>query len=819
MRAQKNSRRVWRRVLGLALVGISGLPALGEALLVRDGQPLAEIVTAGAPPRMTRLAAQELQAYVEKISGAKLSIVTNPTPGIAAQIYVGRSGYTDGLNIKDKGLASDAFRMVSGPNWLVLLGHDSDFTEPDTYIAPKAGGGKDYGTWDALTGGMFDNPMSAAPYYDFNPALKLSQSDGRGSLNAVYEFLRMQGVRWYFPGAIGEVVPRAENIALPKIDRTVRPDFAVRNLSIMFNDFGRGSPDYVMWQLRLGVNGGRELTGIGSGFGHGMRNVHVRNKAHPDWFALFDGKRATNSAFGQGEPCLSSEGLFQATLKYAEAFFRIYPEQRMIDLGPIDGYGCLCQCELCKGKGTFERGWNGRMSDYVWGFVNRVATELYKTHPDRRVNCVAYSGYQLPPLNIGKLSPNVTVTLCRWRSEFGDPEKRDAFRKLTEAWLEKLPSKELYIWDYYLHARPGGPWDGVPAFFPHLIADDLSFLKGKSKGDFIEVQEFWPAWNLKRQAMAANHLNVYVTARMYWDASQDLDALLADYYEKFYGPAAAEMKAFVEYAEANWQSSTKDAKVIDRLIALLAAARKAAGDTVYGKRVGLLTQFMQPLLEKRDTIAAGRKGVPVMEVRKRAKADVTVDGKLGEPFWQDLDVFPLRELKTGAPPAHPGSVKVAWAEDSLYLGIVCGESDLKMLNIGSKEDENTNIFNGDNVELLIETPTHAYYQIGISPSGAIVDMDRKGGMNTLWSSQAKVAAYVGDGSWTLEIRLPAAGASQEELDAMHGISGSLPTEGQPWYINVCRQRLRGEERELSAFSPTGTDTFHVLMKFGKLVVK
>jgi hypothetical protein len=435
------------------------------------------------------------------------------------------------------------------------------------------------------------------------------------------------------------------------------------------------------------------------------------------------------------------------------------------------------------------------------------------------VNCVAYSGYQLPPLNIEKMSPNVTVTICRWRSEFGDTEKRDAFRKLTEAWLEKLPSKEIYIWDYYLHGRPEGHWDGVPAYFTRLIADDLSYLKGKSKGEFIEIQEFWGGWNLKRHAMAVNHLNVYVTTRLHWDANLDLDALLAEYYEKFYGPAAVEMKAFVEYAEANWEKAPKDAKIIDQLTALIGAARQKAGDTIYGKRVEMVSAFMQPLRDKRDTIAAGRKGVPVLEARKRPKAELTLDGKLDEPFWQDLVAYPLKELATGKVPGQPGSVKVAWAEDSLYLGIVCEDADMKTLNIGSKEDENTNILNGDNVELLVETQTHSYYQLAIGPSGAMVDMDRKGGLNTLWSSQGKVAARIADGAWTLEVRLPAAGASQESLDATHGISGDVPTEDQPWYINVCRQRLRGEVRELSAVSPTGTESFHVMLKLGKVVVK
>jgi len=36
---------------------------------------------------------------------------------------------------------------------------------------------------------------------------------------------------------------------------------------------------------------------------------------------------------------------------------------------------------------------------------------------------------------------------------------------------------------------------------------------------------------------------------------------------------------------------------------------------------------------------------------------------------------------------------------------------------------------------------------------------------------------------------------------------------------VCRQRVRGEARELSAFSPTGKKVFHEVMKFGRLYMR
>jgi len=47
-----------------------------ERFLVRNGRPLAEIVIDEKPQRSTRLAAHALRTYVEKISGARLGIVT-----------------------------------------------------------------------------------------------------------------------------------------------------------------------------------------------------------------------------------------------------------------------------------------------------------------------------------------------------------------------------------------------------------------------------------------------------------------------------------------------------------------------------------------------------------------------------------------------------------------------------------------------------------------------------------------------------------------------------------------------------------------------
>ena len=51
------------------------------------------------------------------------------------------------------------------------------------------------------------------------------------------------------------------------------------------------------------------------------------------------------------------------------------------------------------------------------------------------------------------------------------------------------------------------------------------------------------------------------------------------------------------------------------------------------------------------------------------------------------------------------------------------------------------------------------------------------------------------------------------------IAGAKPTESAPWHFNLCRQRARDKETELSAFSPAGKRSFHELVKFGPLTVK
>jgi hypothetical protein len=137
---------------GLCIAAVHAVAA--DTFIVKDGHPCSEIVIADEPPRATRLAAQELQTYVEKISGAKLSIITEPSGNVPVRVFVGRSSHTDKLGITDEGLKYGAYRIVSGDDWLVFIGDDTDFTpiEPWPRGYQDIRSGKMQRAWNAITG-------------------------------------------------------------------------------------------------------------------------------------------------------------------------------------------------------------------------------------------------------------------------------------------------------------------------------------------------------------------------------------------------------------------------------------------------------------------------------------------------------------------------------------------------------------------------------------------------------------------------------------------------------------------------------------------
>lgn len=810
----------------------SSMPAL-----VKDGQPQAQIIVAEERPRMVSLAALELQHYVERISGAKLPIATeHDSSSYPAAIFVGSSPETEKRGVTDDGLQYGAYRIASGDNWLALLGSDFDYAPPEPWARKHSDKERAQADWDKLTsdktdsgwghpfGNFFkgewksrDTTELIERYGEANeqwwPGGDFSKgfwsNDEGGTLNAVYAWLETLGTRWYMPGEIGEVIPAQSTIALQPFDLTVEPDFALR--SWFWYNYGAFPMQDVLWARRIGLNGGSEVLGGGQhGFAHGLVRVHRHPKmqeAHPEYYALHGDVRDTEHR-GHGTACYSSPGLEQETINYARFMFDHYDWPKF-SIWPGDGLR-PCKCEKCEGQTP---------SEIVWGFVDRVSRELYKSHPDKLVLCGAYTPYREPPDSIEQFSPNVVVDMAnRGRPKFTVESEWQHYLGTVEAWTSRLAPGHLIRGDNNRYHM--GETVSFPIIQATATARDLKMLKGKSMGEISEQSQRGRILN-----PGANHLGLYVQAEYLWDADQELEPLLEEYFELFYGPAAQQMSEAFAFAEDAFSrsvassggkkaSSPDNVPISDRLnlVERLQAARKTAGESIYGDRIQLLLdelpspEKLQQMKDEQQAIARQRDDAP------------TVVAWSGTDDGNEPQTYTLRQIEKGGKAEIETRFTVAWAEDALVFTIECDEPDMDNLLVSPQ------VWDGDSVALLLESPSHSYYEIVVNPDGVVFDSDRGSSVGERWISQASIETSRTDTSWKAKITVPVVSPPEGASDPNHYVAGSPPSASNPWFFNVGRVRIRPGEsgsgiyggKAAWAFSPTG-GSYHTSEMFARLI--
>ena len=149
--------------------------------IVEDGESGYYIVTADNHDECIDTAAEELQTYIEKISGAKLGIVPESAlPEGADAVYLGETALSDTVDFDYSSIKEDGFLLYSDGENFIIRGEDS-----------------------------------------------------RGTLFGVYTFLEEYlGVRWFTPTL--ERVPESDDVVIDKaLSRVVEPSFAVRRNDTM----------------------------------------------------------------------------------------------------------------------------------------------------------------------------------------------------------------------------------------------------------------------------------------------------------------------------------------------------------------------------------------------------------------------------------------------------------------------------------------------------------------------------------------------------------------------------------------------------------
>jgi len=751
---------------------------LQAELLDQTGAPYQEIVVSADAADTVKLAATELQKFTNEICNADLKIVTKATK--SPVIYVGKSPELTSIGITANNLPGEGYRIETGEGFLAIIGRDYK-------------GGAIIGPY---------NPYNLNQIY--NTKLKLGMFGEAGTLTGVYEFLRKVGkMRFYMPGELGTVIHSVPNLTVPKLAFTGAPK---TNHRFAWYSRFEYSPESALWAHRVGFGGAPPVI---------MMNSYCQfqryRKSHPEYFALIDGKRAFDKEgviTGGGNLCLTNPDVIKQWGENIIAYFETHPDVDLFPLVPNDGLIKICECPNCQAELRPNAANNGKHSYYIWNFTRKVAALVAKRFPHKYVGCFAYEGYQMPPPEIKRM-PNVAVMYCNWRSMLADPKEKAKFHKEIERWSKKVD--RVYLWTWYLDHWM--PWKGLPIIFTDTINDELKYLfkNPKYSGEFIESEgRGWGNYD-DMATPGLQHLNLYVTARLYWEPNLDIDALINEYCHLFYGPAALPMKSFWLSAQKRHHKTVVEipkcvpddmftTAVLAELNAFLKQASEATQkDSVYRKRV--------ELIQKEFEIGNGR----LTRIKKLGFQKLNLP--LVNPQKTFEKIAPVKFLnKSGQKQDPPTWLYAGYDKQYLWLKFVCDEPKMETVKAVIKKNDTDFVWMDDSIEIFIcpdETNREKCFQIVFNTNEAIFDIEVIPHAPNIvkWNSDSKVHVTKEKNRWVAEIRIPFFNLGIADSS----FAGNLAA-------NFYRNRIDGKVMARSCWSPTGEFSHYVPEKFGILIL-
>jgi len=365
-------------------------------------------------------------------------------------------------------------------------------------------------------------------------ALLLCGRNEAGHGNAVYGWLRKLGCRWFMPGPHGEVIPERE-VTLGGWGAVEKPAWVHRQLWYSgMRHVRQQSPDEfdaLMVELAQWQRRNRMGQGVPVRFGHSFLHVVPPDEyfeTHPEYFAERDGRRVSD-----GQLCTTNEEVIGIFADAAMAAFDANPDLQSFSLSPNDGAG-WCHCANCEALDPPEaRGTERGKADRVVTFVNAVARRVRERYPDRWLAFYAYAGCVAPP-TYADPDDNVLVVVAHYALDhlraINDPQSswNATFRGYVDGW--GAVSEQMFLREYY--CRYWAAWPMWPA-----VAADIPYLSARNFNGFNAELEY--------RAEGAE-IGWYLLGQLCWDPAQDSEALLAEYFEGLYGPAAADMRTYFE---------------------------------------------------------------------------------------------------------------------------------------------------------------------------------------------------------------------------------------------------------------------------------
>jgi len=371
-------------------------------------------------------------------------------------------------------------------------------------------------------------------------------ADEDGLANGLYALADdLLGARWYWPGDLGfEWVGEPPRFFAEALWREV-PAFEQRTLR----------PVGVSYEHRNRVN--RPFV-----FGHSFANSFgpEQFEESPEAFALVQGKRRKprGSRKHDANPDFTSPEAVRIAAEAARGHFSAKPESRSFSLSINDNtvFDESSHTEAAVTPLEYFRG-RPNYTDLVFGFMNEVAEEVFGTEGsgtlaeasryagERYLTSLAYYWTEQSPSF--PIHPQVMPVLTSDRAQWHDPAYRAQDKALIERWAASGADR-IATWDYYF----GAPYP-YPRHFNQWMVESIRFLNTQGVDVFFsQLPSMWGHDGPK----------AWLAARLLWDPRQDADALLAEFYGEFFGPAAEAVRGFYELAESHRNANAGTAEWI-----------------------------------------------------------------------------------------------------------------------------------------------------------------------------------------------------------------------------------------------------------------
>jgi hypothetical protein len=366
----------------------------------------------------------------------------------------------------------------------------------------------------------------------------------RGTLYGVYEFFEeLCGVRFltsddtYYP-------PNAKARSIALGTRTFVPPFAFRMCD--YYEISRS----IEFAVRLRANTLSNDQKLGGRTGYELVNHCIAylvppakyGKAHPEYYALVNGKRVWDTTDGGGpQLCLTNPHVRDLVVQALEGQIKANPAQRNFNIAQMDNDN-YCTCPKCKAIDAREGSHSGTMI----AFVNSVAERIEKKHPKALIGTFAYWYTRKPPKTL-KPRHNVMIQLCSIECcdlhAIDDPKcaLNRTFCHDMDVWNSKC--NRIFIWHYNTN------YSGYLLPFPDLRSTGKSvayFANHSGRGVFMEAASC-PSTEL-------SDLRSYIIMRCLWKPNrnswQEAKEFCLLHYRESSGPIIAYLKYYHDLVEA-----------------------------------------------------------------------------------------------------------------------------------------------------------------------------------------------------------------------------------------------------------------------------